>query len=457
MSTDEPDPSQTQRPAGPTAAGMPMAPEPPRSFLGYVRAVGPGLVIALAWLGTGDLIDSSVAGANYGYAMLWVLVIGLLTRFFVVSTLGKYQLCNRAGDESILQGYGRIWRGLPLLLGIAGMFLGFVYASYLARGAGTALYHLFGELGGDTWGVLIWSCVAVAAAVWLCLRRNQYTGLERVAQVAVVAIVGAFLVGAFGSGVQPGELVEGLAFELPADKGPVGALIVLISVIGTVGGSASNLIYPYLMREKGWVGPAYRRLQTYDLLLGVFAILVINTAVWVVAAETLGGRGDVLETESDLARMMELAVGQAGPVLLWVAIFFVTFDNLPAYSYGFTRMFIDGLHQWLPKRQERYGSSGGQADPLFSRLQIGVLVVLPLVFALPHAPDLIVLTVVGNTFAVLTTPVIVFGLIWMTNNKRLMLPGHTNRWWENVVLLASAAIGCWASYHLVVSVVALFA
>lgn len=42
-------------------------PGPPRTFRGYLRAVGPGLVIALAWLGTGDLIDSSVAGANYGY------------------------------------------------------------------------------------------------------------------------------------------------------------------------------------------------------------------------------------------------------------------------------------------------------------------------------------------------------------------------------------------------------
>ncbi|MGH3316645.1 MAG: Nramp family divalent metal transporter, partial [Nocardioidaceae bacterium] len=407
--------------------------------------------------GTGDLIDSSVAGANYGYAMLWVLAVGLVTRYVVVSTLGKYQLCNGTGDETILAGYGRIWRGLPMVLGLAGMFLGFVYASYLARGAGTALYHLFGEVGGPTWGVFLWSCVAVAAAVWLCARRHQYTGLERVAQVAVVAIVGAFLVGAAGSGVKPVELVQGLAFELPADKGPVGALVVLISVIGTVGGSASNLIYPYLMRDKGWVGPAYRRLQNYDLLLGVLAILIINVAVWVVAAETLGGREQVLGTETDLALMMELAVGQVGPVLLWVAIFFVTFDNLPAYSYGFTRMFFDGLHQLAPRRAQQYVGGDGQADPWFRPLQIGALVVLPLVFALPAAPDVIVLTVIGNTFAVLTTPIIVFGLLWLTNSKRLMLPGHTNRWWENLILLASAVIGCWASYQLVQELAALVA
>lgn len=427
----------------------------PRTFRGYLRAVGPGIVIALAWLGTGDLIDSSVSGANYGYAMLWVLPIGLITRFFVVSSLAKYQLCNRNGDASILAGYGRIWRPLPLLLGGAGMFLGFVYASYLTRGAGTALYYLFGEVGGPTWGVFLWSCVAVAAAVWLCLRRNEYTALERVAQLAVVVIVIVFLIGAAGSGVRPLDLVQGLAFELPENKGPVGALLVLISLIGTVGGSASNLIYPYLMRDKGWIGPTYRRLQIYDLLLGVLAILVINVAVWVVAAETLRGQGLVLQDETDLAVMMQLAVGTAGPVLLWIAIFFVTFDNLPAYSYGFTRMFIDGLHQQRPARGARYDSKAGENDPLFKWLQIGGLVVLPLVFALPHAPNVIVLTVLGNTFAVLTTPIIVFGLLWMTNKKTLMLDGYTNRWWENVVLVVAAAIGCWASYHLVGSLATL--
>jgi hypothetical protein len=95
------------------------------------------------------------------------------------------------------------------------------------------------------------------------------------------------------------------------------------------------------------------------------------------------------------------------------------------------------------------GGGEGQADPWFRPLQIDVLVVLPLVFALPSAPDVIVLAVISNTFAMLTTPIIVFGLLWMTNNKRPMLRGYTNRWCENPILVASAVIGCWASYQLV--------
>jgi Mn2+/Fe2+ NRAMP family transporter len=49
------------------------APPIPRNFVEYVRSFGPGIVIVLTWLGAGDVVDMSTAGANYGYSLLWVL------------------------------------------------------------------------------------------------------------------------------------------------------------------------------------------------------------------------------------------------------------------------------------------------------------------------------------------------------------------------------------------------
>ncbi|WP_219419818.1 hypothetical protein [Pseudonocardia nigra] len=57
--------------ARPPAQQAAVAP-PADNFLAYVKAFGPGIVVALSWVGTGDLIDNSVAGGNYGYALLWV-------------------------------------------------------------------------------------------------------------------------------------------------------------------------------------------------------------------------------------------------------------------------------------------------------------------------------------------------------------------------------------------------
>ncbi|MDY0166119.1 MAG: hypothetical protein RBS80_06220 [Thermoguttaceae bacterium] len=43
-----------------------------------------------------------------------------------------------------------------------------------------------------------------------------------------------------------------LAFELPPRAGSFDALLVVIAMIGALGGSIANLIYPYFLEQKGW-------------------------------------------------------------------------------------------------------------------------------------------------------------------------------------------------------------
>ncbi len=70
----------------------------PRTFGEYVRSFGPGLVVVLTWLGAGDIVSMSVAGGNYGYSLMWVLVLAVVMRFLFVSLIAKYQLCNQHGE-----------------------------------------------------------------------------------------------------------------------------------------------------------------------------------------------------------------------------------------------------------------------------------------------------------------------------------------------------------------------
>ncbi len=56
-------------------------------------------------------------------------------------------------------------------------------------------------------------------------------------------------------------------------------------MVGAVGGSLVNLVYPYFLDQKGWRGPAYRRVQNFDFLLAVVVMIVFNLAVWTLGAE----------------------------------------------------------------------------------------------------------------------------------------------------------------------------
>jgi Mn2+/Fe2+ NRAMP family transporter len=330
----------------------PAEPPVPHSFVGYLKGMGPGIVVALSWLGTGDLINSSVSGANYGYVLMWALVIATLARFFVVSALTKYQLCNSTNDQTILEGFQRVWRGFPMFLGIASVLLGVVYHCFLFLGAGTALYYLFGEFGGD-WGIFMWAVVVLAAVVFMASRPNEYKWLEVVANLAMATLVLIFRWALVGSGIDVGAFIDGLTFSVPDDRGAYGAWLVVVAIIGAVGGSVANLMYPYFVSDKGWRGPRYRKLQVYDLLFGVSTLIVLNIAIWIVAAELMRGRGATIEGPEDLARMMELAIGPAGPTLLWLAVFFAVFDNIGTQVYAFPRMAVEAC-----TRRSRSGPSG---------------------------------------------------------------------------------------------------
>lgn len=165
------------------------------------------------------------------------------------------------------------------------------------------------------------------------------------------------------------------------------------------------------------------------------------------AAQTVRANHLTIDGVTDLARMMQLAIGGLGPTLLWLGLFFVTFSSFPAYATGFTKILFAGLYESLPRRRERYGE--GDRDPLFNWLQVGVMVVVPLVFALPAFPDALTLTVAGSSIGVLLSPFIMGGTIVLTTAKRFMQPGYTNRWWETVILLAVFGVGVWASYGVV--------
>ncbi len=420
----------------------------PTTFREYVRALGPGVLVAMAWLSAGDLVSASVSGSTYGYALMWALVISLFARYFFVSAIGKYVLCNSQGDNSILAGFGRLWRGLPLVVGVIAFILGFTYQTYAIKGAATAIYNLLGRVGNEGWATFVIAVLLVGLTTIMLLRGHQYRTLERLGQVSVAILMLTFLIAVALHGVDFLALVSGLVFRVPADTGGFGAILIVAAIIGAVGGSAANLLYPYLMQDKGWYGPAYRKLQIIDLLTGIFAMVIINLAIWIVAAETLAGSGGIaIEGPEDLAAMMGRGVGAIGPVLLWVGLFFITFDTFPVFAFGFTKILLDGVQRTFSRQIETYENP--EEHPAFNWLQIVVLLFLPLLFSLPMAPSFIALTLAGNALGAITGPIIIVGVIILTTRKKYMLPEYVNKWWETVALLIIGGIGLWATYGVV--------
>ena len=135
------------------------APQVPRTFFQYLRSFGPGIVIAMTWMGAGDVVESAVAGGNYGYALMWVLALALVVRFLFVSLIAKYQLCNQRG-EGVLDGLGRLHPWYPPFLALMGVVIGHIQGAYLIVGIGEISVNVTGIGHVWLWG-LFWNLVTL--------------------------------------------------------------------------------------------------------------------------------------------------------------------------------------------------------------------------------------------------------------------------------------------------------
>jgi Mn2+/Fe2+ NRAMP family transporter len=415
------------------------APPIPGRFLEYVRSFGPGIVIVLTWLGAGDVVDMATAGANYGYSLLWVFVIAVAMRFLFVSSIARYQLCNQHG-EGVLDGLVRLHRAYAPILFVAAIVMGHVYGSYLTRGIGEVSRNVFGF--GAMWQ---WALAWNGLALYLVFRPS-FRALERVFLFFLAVLSLSFLGCAIWVGFDPGDVVAGLVrLEMPGTHGAYNPWSVTLAMVGAVGGSLMNLAYPYFLDAKGWRGPQYRRVQFYDFLLGIAAMLVLNLAVWVLGAELLYPDRHIEHLE-DLPTLLSNVVGTSGRLLFYAGIFSAIYTSIIGHAAGLGSL---GAHAWLHMRTGAVpAGTDFRRHPCYRWIAVSCLIP-PLVWTMPGAPGFVPLTLAANGAQVVLLPLLAGGLWWITASSRLIGHEYRNRWWENAVMAVLFALATYFAFQAV--------
>lgn len=423
-----------------------------------LTSIGPGLVLAMTFLGTGDLVSSSVSGANYGYALLWTLVISVIARCFIISSIAKYTLMNRFGDTQILEGFARILSWLPGFMAVVVLVSGFVTQSTFLKAAALGLYNLTGGAWGGEWGPFICAIAVVCLTLFMITRKRQFAVLEYIARTASILMIIGYIIAIIRmGGFDFVAFLRGLLFEMP--KGTVGTfapIAVAASTIGTIAGNMPNLLYPGFMKDKGWVGPKYRKLQQLDLITGMIPLLVINLLFWIVAAEYAHTNNFVINSEQDLSLMMTQLLGPTGPIILWFCIFGAALTSFPPETRGFAQLAINGIHLSTKSGEKYLGRD--EEDPWFKRIQIVIFTLLPIIASLPKAPNMIALNIVGTSFStVLSLPFIVIGILVLTSSKKYMMDYAVNKKWETVILGVLGAIAIYVGAQIAMNLPSMIA
>jgi len=210
-----------------------------------------------------------------------------------------------------------------------------------------------------------------------------------------------------------------------------------------------NLVYPYFLDAKGWKGPQYRRVQLYDFILAVTAMLVLNLAVWVLGAELLYPDRHI-EHLDDLPSLLSTVLGPAGRLLFYAGIFSAIYTSIIGHAAGLGSL---GTHAWLRMRGGPVpAGTDFRGHPCYRWIAIGCLLP-PLIWTMPGMPGFVALTLAANSAQVVLLPLLAGGLWWITASARLIGPEYRNRWWENVVMAVLFTLAAYFAVRAVIDMV----
>ena len=116
------------------------------------KSLGPGLLFAGAAVGVSHLVQSTRAGADFGFGLLWALLIAALFKYPFFQFGPRYAA---ATGETLLDGYKKLGKGILVVsysISFVTMFI--IQAAVTIVTAGLAV-NLFGLFDMATWSMLI--------------------------------------------------------------------------------------------------------------------------------------------------------------------------------------------------------------------------------------------------------------------------------------------------------------
>ncbi len=240
---------------------LPLTREPPTTLRGTLSEIGPGIIIAGSVVGSGELIATTIAGAEAGFWLLWIILVGCVVKVSVQLEVGRAAVLSGRTSLALLStlpGWkpaGLHWIGWVVL---AMLFGGIGQMGGVLGGVGQALALAMPVSEVRSTTVLIWALV-VAAGTAALLWPGRYRLLERI----MIVMVGGFTVISVGNifalqghdawAISGADLRQGLSFQFPPGENFELGLTTALAAFGIIGMAAGEIFfYPYWCLRKGY-------------------------------------------------------------------------------------------------------------------------------------------------------------------------------------------------------------
>jgi Mn2+/Fe2+ NRAMP family transporter len=339
--------------------------EPPTTFLGKLKLLGPGFILSASIVGSGELIATTTLGAKAGFVAFWIIIVSCLAKVAVQLEFGKHTIIS---GETAMQAMSKLPG--PLIGNVRWsvvliFFLMVLKVVQLGGMIGSTAIVLDLLIPGIP--LVVW-VGAIALITSLLIYKGYYVLVEKVSLFMIAMFTVFTILAVYALVYSPfsfsfADVIRNQSFTLSA---PV--ISVAIGAFGITGVASDEIIaYNYWCREKGYAaytGPqqdddAWRRrakgwirVMYLDAILAMVIYTMVTAAFYLLGAAVLHKLGITPEGNEVIETLSLIYTKSLGPevrVIYLVGAFFVLFSSLVATNAAWTRIYSDVFGQlgWL--------------------------------------------------------------------------------------------------------------
>jgi len=321
---------------------------------GFARALGPGIMYAGAAIGVSHLVQATKAGAGYGFALVWAVVIVHLLKYPFFEYAYRYVA---ATGDSLLVGYRRLGRWALVTFLVVAFCLSIPTTALLTLvTAGMASQLFTANLSALAWVVIL------LGACTVLLASGGYSLLDKVMKVLMVFLalctLGALLA-AIGHG--RAEVTPGFVAPEIFNVAGIGFLVALMGWMPT---PIDASVWPSLWMQARARQTGHRpRLHEalFDFRLGYVGTLVMALMFLSLGSLIMFGTGEKSAAKAgdfaaQFVRMYTSALGSWSRIVIVTAAFATMFSTLLMVLDGYPRVLTAGTRLLQPST-ERFGNA----------------------------------------------------------------------------------------------------
>jgi len=377
----------------------------------FLAIIGPGIITGSVDNDAGGITTYSVAGALYGYKLLWTLIPCFIILVVVQEMNARMGIVTGKGLADLIREN----------FGVKITF--FIFCGLIVADIGNTATEFAGVAGSmQLMGVSKYISVPlVAVGVWFLVTKGNYKITERIFLFFSFCLL-SYIVSALLS--KPDWSEVGSAIIKPEIQFTEAYLSMVLGIVGTTVAPWMQFYMQSAVIEKRIKISQYKY-ALWDVIIGCTVTVIVAFFIIVACGATLHKNGVIIREAKDAAMsLMPFAGAFASQVfafgLFIASVFSATILPLATAFYVCEAL---GFEAGINKKVSE--------APQFYALFAFIMGVAAIIILIPGAP-LITITIWSQVINAILLPVVLISMILMVNNKRIMRE-HVNNAFQNAV------------------------